>query len=408
MIKEITIPEISENVTSGSVVEVLVNSGDRVAVDDPIIEFETDKAVVEIPSPFAGRITEILVKAGDELKVGDPVAKLDTDAQTTEDQEDKQAGESQSADDEDSNAAPEEDRREEPAAKPSPREGTEEPRSAAKAPEESGATGKSAAEKEGEAQAEPEQAQETLQADPAASEKPAAEAETAPAEEQPSDQPPAPASPSVRRLARELGVDIHDVHAAGPGARISAADVKAFVQRQQRGSKPEPGAASASAAAPQPAEAADLPDFSRWGEVEDQDLSAVRRLTAQSVGRSHQQVVPVTQFEEADITEVEAFIGRKADAVADQGGKLTLTAVLIKICALGLQRFPQFNASIDMENNRLIYKHYVHIGVAVDTPRGLLVPVLRHAERKSISELAVEVVDLARRTRNKKINPDEL
>jgi pyruvate dehydrogenase E2 component (dihydrolipoamide acetyltransferase) len=208
----------------------------------------------------------------------------------------------------------------------------------------------------------------------------------------------------VRRFARELGVDIHAVKAAGPGERITEADVKAYVKKELS-AESKPGVAEHSLA---PAERPALPDFSRWGEVETRELTSVRRLTAGSVAVSWQTVVHVTQFERVDITAAMDFMGRNADKVADQGGKLTITAVLMKICAAALTRFPAFNASIDPENNQLILKKYVHIGLAVDTPRGLLVPVVRNVDRKTILELAVDIVDLARRARNKKIKPDEM
>jgi pyruvate dehydrogenase E2 component (dihydrolipoamide acetyltransferase) len=380
MIKEITIPEISENVTSGSVVEVLVEPGQMVAVDDPVIEFETEKAVVEIPSPFAGKITEVLVKAGDELNVGDAVAKLETDA---EEQPEKETPQEQPQQEETEKA-------EELAAESEPSR-SEETREARKS----------------EADTAKESKQDTREQDDKTPEQYGAEEsgrERSHTEEKKKTPPPVPASPSVRRLARELGVDIHEVTTAGPDQRISADDVKTYVKQHQNDRKQ---GGEAALAAPSGNGSA-MPDFSRWGEVEEQELSAVRRLTAESVSFSHQTVVPVTQFEEADITAVEAFIGRHSDKVADQGGKLTLTAVLMKICALALLRFPHFNASIDLADNRLILKKYVHIGMAVDTQRGLLVPVVRDVDRKSILELAVEIVDLAQRTRNKKIKPDEM
>jgi pyruvate dehydrogenase E2 component (dihydrolipoamide acetyltransferase) len=208
----------------------------------------------------------------------------------------------------------------------------------------------------------------------------------------------------VRRFSRELGIDIHAVKAAGPGDRITEADVKAYVKKALSAA----GKSDATAPVPGSAELPALPDFSNWGEVETRELSSVRRLTAGSVSVSWQTVVHVTQFERVDITAALDFMNRNADKVADQGGKLTITAILMKICAAALTRFPPFNASIDTANNRLILKKYVHIGLAVDTPRGLLVPVVRNADRKSILELAVEIVDVARRARDKKIKPDEM
>jgi pyruvate dehydrogenase E2 component (dihydrolipoamide acetyltransferase) len=150
-----------------------------------------------------------------------------------------------------------------------------------------------------------------------------------------------------------------------------------------------------------------LPDFSRWGTVRKEKLETVRRLTAENTSAAWRIVPHVTQFDEADITDVQAFIAKHAKLTEKQGGKLTLTAVLMKVCATALDRFPAFNASIDMANEQMIYKDYVHIGLAVDTPRGLLVPVIRDVQDKGIIDLAVEIGDAAERARNKKIKPDE-
>jgi pyruvate dehydrogenase E2 component (dihydrolipoamide acetyltransferase) len=372
MIKDIRIPEISENVTSGKVVDVLVKPGDDVEVDDPVIEFETEKAVVEIPSPFKGRITEILVKEGDELKVGDVVAKIDTEGAA----ERKDAG-------------------------PGKEEEAERKAGAGKA-----------AQAEADAQPPPQEEQVPLE-EVEAEKEPEREKEQAQRQrkERPQDpgraEPeaaPAPASPSVRRYARELGVDIHAVRPAEEGGRISEADVKAYVKRTRA------AAEGGAPAAPEigPLRPPELPDFSRWGEIESRELSTVRRLTAEKMAASWQAVAHVTQFERVDITAVLEFMRRKSDRVAAEGGRLTITAVLMKACAAALGKFSQFNASIDMANRRLILKKYIHIGIAVDTPRGLLVPVVRNADRKTILELAVEIVDLARRAREKKITPDEM
>jgi pyruvate dehydrogenase E2 component (dihydrolipoamide acetyltransferase) len=396
MIKEITIPDISENVTSGAVVEVLIETGQTVAVDDPIIEFETDKAVVEIPSPYAGKITEILVEAGDELNVGDMIAKLDTDADDSGQERDREADQSEPDSDqksaqgtaekqqsgaEDRGEALQEDDENDDRGSPQSR-GTD----TATDHRSSHYSGKKP----------PEDADEKTPED--AGEK------STDHDENEETHSSVPAAPSVRRLARELGVNIRDVSAVRSSNRISAEDVKAYVKQQQSVAQKR---AAKSSVGPAKKDSG-LPDFSRWGEVQTEALSTVRRLTAENLSLSHQQVVPVTQFDEADITAVEAFINRHSDKVSDQGGKLTLTAVLVKISALALRRFPRFNASIDMAGKQLIVKKYVHIGMAVDTSRGLMVPVIRDADRKSITELAVEIVDLARRTRNKKLNPDEM
>jgi pyruvate dehydrogenase E2 component (dihydrolipoamide acetyltransferase) len=151
-----------------------------------------------------------------------------------------------------------------------------------------------------------------------------------------------------------------------------------------------------------------MPDFSRWGPVEMVEWPAVRRLTARSVAVSWRTVAHVTQFDRADITHVQTFIREQAPKLQKQGIKLTLTAVVMRLCAAALIKFPRFNASIDPANDRLIFKKYVHIGLAVDTDRGLLVPVIRDADRKSIGQLAAAIGDMAERARTKKIKPDEM
>jgi pyruvate dehydrogenase E2 component (dihydrolipoyllysine-residue acetyltransferase) len=387
MIKDIRIPEISENVTSGNVVAVLVQPGDEVRVDDTLIEFETDKAVVEIPSPFEGRITEVLVQEGDEMNVGDVIAKIDTATEAAGEDKEEERAEARKGEGGNGKAETEEKA-------PSRVEAAE--KTPERRPE--------AEEEESERRAEESEEEEKEEEEEEEEEKRAREAEAQEKRSQAKEQKPAPASPSVRRFARELGIDIHAVKAAGPGDRITETDVKAYAKKElSAGGEPDT-AAQALDSTKTPA----LPDFSRWGEVETRELSNVRRLTAGSMAVSWQTVVHVTQFERVDITAALNFINRNADKAADQGGKLTITAVLMKICAAALKRFPPFNASIDTANNRLVLKKYVHIGLAVDTPRGLLVPVVRNADRKSILELAVEIADLARRARNKKIKPDEM
>jgi pyruvate dehydrogenase E2 component (dihydrolipoamide acetyltransferase) len=209
-----------------------------------------------------------------------------------------------------------------------------------------------------------------------------------------------PAAPSVRRLARELGVDIAQVKGSGPGGRISEADVKLHV-RQLNTQRPATGAPVAPAAAP-------LPDFSRWGAVDRQPLSNVRRVTAERLSQAWATIPQVTQFDKADITEVEQWrkeYGRRAEAA---GAKLTLTAILLKVAAAALRRFPQFNASLDVARSEVVYKQYVNIGVAVDTDRGLLVPVVREADRKNIAQLAAELTQLAEKARARKLSPEDM
>ena len=349
MIEAIKLPEIGENVESGIVVAVHVKEGDSIAVDDTVIELETDKALVEIPSPFNGRITEVLAEAGAQMNVGDVIARVETEARNETEGQDRP-----SESDEDTVEAG------------APDEMPEKPETDEK---------KEAA---------------------------APTTETASAEKESKDnRPPPAAAPSIRRLARELGVDIYHVEGTGPGGRISEADVKTHVRR----SLPERSDAPGTVPAPQ---TADLPDFSRWGDVDMEKMDTVRRLTANSTAASWATVPHVTQFDEADISDVAAFIDKKGRATANDGTKITITAVIARICASALQRFPQFNASVDMDNQRIVFKRDVHIGIAADTPRGLLVPVIRNADRKGILALAGAIADLAKRARSKKIKPDEL
>jgi pyruvate dehydrogenase E2 component (dihydrolipoyllysine-residue acetyltransferase) len=368
MIEKIVVPDIGENVVSGKVVAVHIQAGDNVAVDDTLIELETDKAVVEIPSTAAGRVTEVLAAEGDELKVGDAIAGVDTQA--------RGVGPAVKA----------------PAPGPSAARGESvkkgPPVKEEIAPEKKAALAKVDL---------PE-----VEAPPAAG-SPGVAAET---EEEPVLPIAAgalvPASPGIRRLARELGADIHKVQGSGPGGRITEADVKAYVRKTLAGGQAVAAGMPAGAGEPP------LPNFSRWGAVETVELESVRRLTAVHTAASWRIIPHVTQFDKADITVLEDFLKKNSVKVAQAGGKLTLTPVLAKVCAQALIKYPRFNTSLDANNGRLIQKHYVHIGIAVDTPRGLLVPVIRNADTKSITDLAVEIADLAARARTKKVTAAEM
>lgn len=358
MIKEITIPEIGENVESGEVAKVRVAVGDMVDVDQTIIELETDKALVEIPSPAKGRITEILVKEGDQIKIGQVIGKMDTEAESEPPKKEPEKAEA-------ATEAP----KGTPArvAEPAP-----EPESEKKKP------------------APPKPEPETVETKEMP-ETPVAEEKPEPRTTEPHK--PAPAGPSVRRLARELGADINLIKGTGGGGRITPDDVKQYVKSALTGIAPsEKG----------------LPDFRKWGPIEREAMSKVRRLTAESTGFSWRTIPRVTQFDEADITEVENFRKKHGAEVEKDGGKLTLTAILLKVMAAALKTFPKFNASLDMTSSEVIYRKYYHIGLAVDTDRGLLVPVIRNVDQKNIKQLALEVTDIADRTRNKKIKPEEL
>lgn len=345
MLVDVKIPDISENVTQGTVVGIHVQVGDGVEVDAVLIELETDKAVVEIPSTVKGVVEAILVSEGQEVKVGAVIARIDTAAEAPLEAVVE--------------ASPEEAPELAPAsvtpiADPPAPEVVSEPVSM---PAMTGAEAPVAA---------------TAAASPAG--------------------PAAPAAPSVRRLARELGVGLDQVIASGPGGHLTAADVKATA----RAGQPAPPTASA------------LPDFGAFGPVESVDLKGIRKITAANMATAWHTIPHVTQFDEADVTEVEGFIKQKAPSVEKLGGKLTVTAVLAKVLGAALRRYPYFNASIDTAAAKVVVKKYIHMGVAVATEHGLLVPVVRDVDQKSISEISVEIVDLAGRARQRKIQPREL
>lgn len=372
MIAEVRLPEISENVESGDVVKVLVAVGDIVEIDQPLVELETEKAVFEVPSTAAGRVTEILVAVGETIGVGATIARIDTEAGPREKEKEskRERGDDRAA------ATPE-------------------------ARETAGRADAPPVEAEGPAppavDAGPGEA-------PPAAARDAAAVEEAAAAEPPPPAVPAPAAPSVRRLARELGIDINRVQGTGRAGRIKAEDVKQHAKRLIAGARETAaGAPAGTAAVSRP-----LPDFSRWGEVERQPMSKVRSVTARSMTVSWTTVPHVTQYDKADITEIEASRKLYGDREKAKGGKLTMTAILLKVVALALKRFPDFNASIDVENSEIVYKKFFNVGVAVDTDRGLLVPVIKNVDKKTIVQLSVELSEIAEKARAKKIQLDEL
>jgi pyruvate dehydrogenase E2 component (dihydrolipoamide acetyltransferase) len=215
---------------------------------------------------------------------------------------------------------------------------------------------------------------------------------------------PAAASPAVRRLAREIGVDINAVAGSGPAGRISQEDVKEHARRilSSVGSAGAPATGMA-ARASRP-----MPDFAKWGEVQREPWSNIRRVTSEHLSYSWNTVPHVTQFDKADVTALEELRKKYKDQVVKAGGNLTVTAMLVKVLATALQKFPQFNASIDPDRGEIVYKKYVNVGVAVDTDRGLLVPVIKDASHKNITQIAVELQQLAEKARDRKLTIDEM
>ncbi len=351
------LPELGEGIESGDVVNVLVTVGDKIAQDQPLIELETDKAVIEVPAPVDGVVQTIHVQMGEKAAVGQLIVTFETEV---------------------SEAA-------------------------------------AAAEPELQPEPEPEPAVSATAA-PVAEPTPVTAPQTAPP---PPVQPPAPvarpqpdaaqrlpaaASPSVRRLAREVGVDINEVSGSGPGGRISVEDVKAHSRRLLTDTA---AATGHRAAAPEP-HAVTLPDFTRWGEIEPQPMTSVRRATAEHLAQAWSTIPHVTQHASADITALEQLRKRYGPRAETAGGKLTVTAIALKIVTAVLKKFPQFNASIDVARQEIIYKHYYHIGVAADTDRGLLVPVIRDVDQKSLIDLAVELNELAEKARTRKTTLAEM
>jgi pyruvate dehydrogenase E2 component (dihydrolipoamide acetyltransferase) len=381
-------------VASADVSRLLVNVGDTIARDQPIVELETDKATVEVPSSVAGVVKEIRVKRGDKVQVGSVVLTVDAPAS------DGAAA--------DGNGKPAQEAAETgAAADAAPVTGGDDAGRPERGEEEQAAPERRAADSRPEHK--PEQKVVSM---PQRGTPPREAAETrAPQPESQAVARPersgrvAPASPSVRRLAREIGVDIDDVQGTGPGGRISLEDVK----EQARRVLSSVGAAGASAAASgAPRSRTPLPDFARWGEVERQPWSNIRRTTSEHLSHAWTTVAHVTQFDKADVTALEELRKKYKGAVEKAGGSLTVTAILVKVLATAMKQFPQFNASLDAERGEIIHKKYVNVGIAVDTERGLLVPVIRNADQKNITEIAVELSALAAKARERKLTIEEM
>lgn len=375
---EFKLPELGEDIDTGDVINVYVSVGDRVSKDQPIMEIETDKAAIEVPAPVSGVITGVHVKEGETIYVGQLLFTIDESVAETKGPEVK----------EEIREGVEVSAVEKIEAKEKKRE--------EKIPEV-----KSKAERKEKEGAEIEEKEYEEEAVTKEEERKVVEFVRSPQANVEKETPRklVPASPSVRRLARELGVDITHIKGSGPGGRISEEDVKNYASKEISKAGPEEiqvGIGDIS-----------LPDFTKWGKIERKPMSKVRRLTAERMTSSWR-APHVTQHDKADITELEKtrkLFGREAE---NAGGKLTVTAILIKVLGSALKIFPQFNASVDMRNSEVIYKKYYNIAVAVDTDRGLLAPVIKDVDKKNLIEIAVELTQLSERARNKKITVEEL
>jgi pyruvate dehydrogenase E2 component (dihydrolipoamide acetyltransferase) len=342
---EFKLPDLGEGIHEGEIVEVLVSVGDTVEDGQPVLIVETDKATTEVPSPVNGVVAEIRVKPGLQVKVGEVLMTF-----TVSDEGEKPKPPA------------------EPAIEKAPRQAAEPaPRTV---PSKSDA---------------PPKVEERFG--------------------------PVPATPSTRRLARELGVDLRLVIPTGPGGRVTAEDVQGFARQGAESAEevkapaaPEPEVPPAPVVIPR----FQFEDHARWGPIERVPLKSVRRATARHMALAWSQVPHVAHQDVADITELEAFRRRHKAGIEQQGGALSLTVFALKAAVSALKAHPRFNASLDTSSEEIVLKHYYHVAVAVDSERGLIVPVIRDVDRKSITELAIELRALAERTREGKTEIEEL
>jgi pyruvate dehydrogenase E2 component (dihydrolipoamide acetyltransferase) len=343
---DLKLPQLGEGADSGTVVTLFVKEGDAVTKDQPILELENEKAVATIPSTAAGTVTQIFVKPGDKISVGQRILSLDESGAT---------------------AAP-------AAAKPEPA---------------------------------PVRSRERLIQTPSPQEVPVAAEDELPEPGSEARAGAAPAAaPSIRKLARDLGIDLTRVRGSARGGRIMMEDVRAYIQKLQRlAAAPR---TTVPAGAPAPRFAPEQVDFSKWGPISKAPLSPLRKVIARRMAESWTSTPRVTQFDEADITALMALRKEYAAAYEQKGVRLTLTSFALKVIVDTLKKHPIFNASLDEVAQEIVLKQYYHIGIAVDTEAGLIVPVIRDADRKNLLELSRELEDLAGRARERKTSAEEL
>lgn len=380
MVFEFKLPDVGEGIHEAEILAIKVKEGDLVKEYQPMFDVETDKAVVEITAPVSGTVDKIIVKVGDMAKVGNVMITFNTGATSAsaENATDKQAAKAALDTAKSTSAA-----------------------TALKALGQSVVSGNGRG--------------------PAVAEKPL------------SLSGPVPATPATRRLARELNVDLKLIRGSGKGGRVLKEDIRAYAEgvpsaarsAQGSGSTTTPpthrhGTAARSTTStreeasepmvrePLTAAPFDLPDFSKFGPIERQPLRSLRRKIALNMTQSWTHVPHVAHFDQIDITDIEHYRQKHEKSVASQGGKLTLTVLALKAIVSGLKKYPQFNTSLDEQSSEIIYKQYYNIGIAVATERGLIVPVIKNVDQKSIVELSVELADLAQKTRDGKIELDRL
>jgi len=350
--RDIKLPQLGEGADSGTVVKILVAEGDTVAKDDPLIELENEKAVAPIPAPRGGRISEIVVSEGQEVSVGDVLVRI-REEETGGSDEDRKAENGNGEKDEKEKEKDDErgdgkDRRREREEQDSERE---EPQGEAESSDKRGEVA---------------------------------------------------ASPTVRRIARQLDLDLRRVRGTGRGGRIALDDLRSHIRNLER------AAAGGKEGKEEGPASGEKVDFEKWGEIERRPLSSMRKTISRRLADSWRRIPHVTQFEDADITDLLTLNKRHADRYEEHGARLTLTGFLIVVVAKALKEFPELNASLDEARNELVLKQYVHIGTAVATEDGLLVPVLRDADTKSLIEIARELEELAEKARERKTTSEEM
>jgi len=346
MIKEIKIPEISENVESGLIASILVSKGDRVSTDQALVEVETDKATTEIPSEYDGEIKEIKVEEGDEVTVNKVIMTIEVDEDTNENKKnDKADKDTENNTDELKEEEKDDDNRKD-------------------------------------------EVEKNIQDDQKSNDGKKEEKHTDSKKE--SDQgDQLPASPLARKIARENNLDLSKIKPSGPGNRISRGDIEKYLKENDQKDSKENNEKSE--------------EYSSK-----ESLNNIGRITAKNMQEAWQKIPHVTQFDEADITELEEFRKKNQGKIEEKGGKLTITAILLKVTAYALQKYPKFNSTLDWQNQTINYKKNYHIGVAVDTQQGLLVPVVRNVNQKSLGEISTELTELAQKARDKKLSTEDM
>jgi pyruvate dehydrogenase E2 component (dihydrolipoamide acetyltransferase) len=349
---DVRLPQLAEGVESGTVVSILVAEGTEVKKDQPFMELETQKAVGSIPSPDSGVVTKIHVKEGMEVSVGQLLITLSSEAGAT-----PSAG----------------------------REKVERARAAVSQPERRQEPAR-------------DEATEAKVTDPAAREY---------RYESTSGAPP-PAAPSIRKIARELDIDLTRVKGSEVGGRIVLADLRAYIGRLQELAAERSTRGMPQPAAPSAAPQREAVDFSKWGPIRKEKMSPLRRTVSQRMRESWNTIPKIDQFDEADITNLVELRKKHVAAYGKKGSHLTVTSFILKVLAAALQKHPRVNASLDEASHEIVYKDYCHIGVAVDTEAGLIVPVLRDVNKKNLLEISTELQQLTEKTRARKISVEEL